>query len=134
MFLHFSGPPPAAQNRHPQGYSEGLIEPKVLRLAFQLYVNNPGYLNAMRLGAARVDLNGEVAGTVDENDAKSAQARTELAAVWPPTASAAREAGHKPQSPLQAIREKCRDCSCYQLNEIRACEAVNCALVAVPGG
>ncbi len=53
---------------------------------------------------------------------------TELAAIWPPTASAAREAGHKPQSPLQAIREKCRDCSCYQLNEIRACEAVNCAL------
>ena len=54
--------------------------------------------------------------------------RTELAAIWPPTASAAREAGHKPQSPLRAIREKCRDCSCYQLNEIRACEAVNCAL------
>jgi hypothetical protein len=44
------------------------------------------------------------------------------------TASAACEAGHKPQSLLQAIREKCRDCSCYQLNEIRACEAVKCAL------
>ena len=58
----------------------------------------------------------------------SKPSRTELAAIWPPTASAAREAGHKPQSPLQAIREKCRDCSCYQLNEIRACEAVNCAL------
>ena len=54
--------------------------------------------------------------------------RTELAAIWPPTASAAREAGHKPQSPLRAIREKCRDCSCYQLNEIRACEAVKCPL------
>ena len=54
---------------------EGLIEPKVLRRAFRLYVNNPGYLNAMRLGVARVDLNGEVAGTVDENDAKSAHAR-----------------------------------------------------------
>jgi len=54
---------------------DGLIEPKVLRLAFRLYVNNSGYLNAMRLGAARVDLNGEVAGTVDENDAKSAQTR-----------------------------------------------------------
>ena len=50
------------------------------------------------------------------------------AAIWPPTAGVAREAGHKPQSPLQAIREKCRDCSCYQLNEIRACEAVKCAL------
>lgn len=54
--------------------------------------------------------------------------RTELAAIWPPTASAAREAGHKPQSPLQAICEKRRDCSCYQLNEIRAIEAVKCAL------
>jgi hypothetical protein len=54
--------------------------------------------------------------------------RTQLAAIWPPTAEASREAGHKPQSPLQAIREKCRDCGCYQLNEIRACEAVNCAL------
>ena len=53
----------------------GLIEPKVVRLAFRLYVNNPGYLNAMRLGVARVDLNGEAAGTVGENDAKSAQAR-----------------------------------------------------------
>ena len=62
------------------------------------------------------------------------KSRTELAAVWPPTANVAHEAGHKPQSPLQAIREKCRDCSCYQLNEIRVCEAVKCASVAVPGG
>src|SRR6478735_830720 len=54
---------------------EGLIEPKVLRLAFRLYVNNPGYLNAMRLGVARVDLNGEAAGAVGENDSKIAQAR-----------------------------------------------------------
>ena len=54
---------------------DGLIEPKILRLTFRLYVNNPGYLNAMRLGVARIDLNGEPAGTVDENDAKSAQAR-----------------------------------------------------------
>ena len=53
--------------------------------------------------------------------------RTQLAAVCPPTAAVSREAGHKPQSPLHAIREKCRDCSCYQLNEIRACEAVKCA-------
>ncbi len=53
---------------------EGLIEPKILRLAFRLYANNPGYLNAMRLDVARVDLNGELAGTVDENDAKRAQA------------------------------------------------------------
>jgi hypothetical protein len=40
------------------------------------------------------------------------KSRTKLAAVWPPTACAAREGGHKPQSPLQAIHEKCRDCSC----------------------
>jgi hypothetical protein len=50
-------------------------EPKVLRLAFRPYVNNPGYLNAMRLGAARVNLNGEDAGKVSENDVKSAQER-----------------------------------------------------------
>ena len=67
-------------------------------------------------------------------NAMKANTRSELAAIWPPTASAAREAGHKPQSPLQAIREKCRDCSCYQLNEIRASEAVNCGPMAVPGG
>jgi hypothetical protein len=54
--------------------------------------------------------------------------RTQLAAIWPPTAEAAREVGHEPQSPLQAIREKCRDCSCHQLNEIRFCEAVKCPL------
>ena len=39
-----------------------------------------------------------------------------------------REAGHKPMSPLKAIRAKCYDCSYFQLNEIRLCEAVNCAL------
>lgn len=54
---------------------DGLIKPKILRLAFRLYINNAGYLNGMRLGVARVDLNGEVAGTVDESAAKSAQVR-----------------------------------------------------------
>ena len=54
--------------------------------------------------------------------------RTELAAVWPPTANAGREAGHEPMSPLKAIRAKCYDCSYFQLNEIRLCEVVNCAL------
>jgi hypothetical protein len=54
--------------------------------------------------------------------------QTELVSAWPPTADVAREAGHKPQSPLRAIREKCRDCSCYQLNEIRLCEAAKCPL------
>ena len=74
---------------------DGLIEPKILRLAFRLYVNNPGYLNAMRLGVARVDLNGEVAGTVDENDAKNAQAR--LAGTR--KAKESREQKHKPPAP-----------------------------------
>jgi hypothetical protein len=54
--------------------------------------------------------------------------RTELAGTWPPTSAVSREAGHKPMSPLRAIREKCRDCSCYQLNEIRLCEATGCPL------
>ena len=56
------------------------------------------------------------------------KSRTELAAVWPPTAAVSREAGHKPMSPLKAISAKCYDCSYFQLNEIRRCEAVNCAL------
>jgi hypothetical protein len=51
-----------------------------------------------------------------------------LVAIWPPTSEASREAGHEPMSPLRAIREKCRDCSCYQLNEIRACQTVKCPL------
>ena len=56
------------------------------------------------------------------------KSRTELAAIWPPTADVAREAGHKPQSPLRAIRAKCLDCSCYQISEVRLCEAVKCPL------
>jgi len=74
---------------------DGLIEPKMLRLVFRLYINNPGYLNAMRLGAARVDLNGEVAGTVDENDAKSAQAH--LAGIR--KAKESRKQKRKPSAP-----------------------------------
>jgi hypothetical protein len=54
--------------------------------------------------------------------------RTQLAAIWPPTAAAAHEAGHGPQSPLRAIRAKSLDSSCYQVSEIRLCEALNCAL------
>ena len=54
--------------------------------------------------------------------------KTELAAVWPPTASVAKEAGHEPMSPMKAIRLKCLDCSVYQINEVRLCEATGCAL------
>ena len=56
------------------------------------------------------------------------KSRTELAAVWPPSAEVSREAGHTPQSPLRAIRDKCLDCSCYQPSEVRLCEAVKCPL------
>lgn len=54
-------------------------------------------------------------------------ALTELAAVWPPDAAMAKKAGHKPVSPMKAIREKCLDCCCAQPSEVRACEAVKCA-------
>jgi hypothetical protein len=53
---------------------------------------------------------------------------TELTSTWPPTSDVAREAGHKPQSPLRAIRDKCLDCSCYQISEVRLCEAIKCPL------
>jgi len=56
------------------------------------------------------------------------KSRTELASHWPPTAEIAREAGHTRQSPLRAIRTKCLDCSCYQVSEVRLCEAVKCPL------
>ncbi len=56
------------------------------------------------------------------------KSRTALATIWPPTSDVAREAGHRPQSPLRAIRAKCLDCSCYQASEVRLCEAVKCPL------
>jgi hypothetical protein len=54
--------------------------------------------------------------------------RTTIAAVWPPTAAVAARAGHKPMSPMQAIRRKCLDCSGGQIVEVRLCEAVTCSL------
>ena len=54
--------------------------------------------------------------------------RQRLAAVWPPTAAVAAEAGHKAMSPMQAIRRKCLDCSGGQIVEVRLCEAVTCSL------
>lgn len=58
----------------------------------------------------------------------TAPSRTELASTWPPTAAVAKAAGHKRKSPMQAIREKCLDCSSGQPSEVRACEAIKCAL------
>ena len=54
--------------------------------------------------------------------------RTELAAVWPPTAAIAADAKHAPLSPLQAIRRKCLDCSVFQVSEIKLCETLSCSL------
>ena len=51
-----------------------------------------------------------------------------LAAVWPPTATVAASAGHKPMSPMQAIRRKCLDCSGGQIVEVKLCEAIACPL------
>ena len=54
--------------------------------------------------------------------------RTELAGVWPPNHNVASRAGHKPMSPVEAIRRKCLDCSGGQATEVKLCEAVTCAL------
>lgn len=54
--------------------------------------------------------------------------RTELAAVWPPTAEVSSEAGHRRMSPMKAIRLKCLDCCVGQTGEVRLCESVNCPL------
>jgi hypothetical protein len=57
-----------------------------------------------------------------------AQLRSELAAMWPPTAAVAETAGHERISPLKAIRLKCLDCSGGAPSEARRCEAVRCIL------
>jgi hypothetical protein len=38
------------------------------------------------------------------------------------------EAGHKARGPLRAIRDKCLDCSCSQVSEVRLCDAAKCPL------
>jgi hypothetical protein len=52
----------------------------------------------------------------------------ELARVWPPNRDAASRAGHKPMSPVEAIRQKCLDCSGQQPAEVKLCEMVTCPL------
>lgn len=54
--------------------------------------------------------------------------RTELASIWPPTAEVSAAAGHRPKSPMKAIREKCLDCTANQPSEVQRCEAASCAL------
>ena len=60
--------------------------------------------------------------------------RTELASVWPPTAAVAAAAGHKPMSPMDAIRKKCLDCCVGQHSEVKNCEAIGCYLWAFRSG
>jgi hypothetical protein len=48
--------------------------------------------------------------------------------VWPPNRDAAGLAGHKPMSPVEAIRRKCLDCSGQQPAEVKLCEVVTCPL------
>ena len=54
--------------------------------------------------------------------------RDSLIAVWPPTAAVAASAGHRPMSPMQAIRRKCLDCSGQQMMEVKLCGVVACPL------
>ncbi len=53
---------------------------------------------------------------------------TALASVWPPNHLVASRAGHKAISPVEAIRQKCLDCSGQQPAEVKLCEAVSCPL------
>jgi hypothetical protein len=54
--------------------------------------------------------------------------RMDLARVWPPNHNVVSRAGHKPMSPVEAIRRKCLDCSGQQTAEVKLCETVTCAL------
>lgn len=38
------------------------------------------------------------------------------------------ETKNKITSPLKAIRAKCLDCVCYQINEVKLCPSENCPL------
>ena len=60
--------------------------------------------------------------------------RTELAAVWSPTAAVAASAGHDVKSPMKAIREKCLDCCVGQISGVQRCEALKCSLWPLRAG
>jgi hypothetical protein len=53
---------------------------------------------------------------------------TALASVWPPNHLVASRAGHMAISPVEAIRQKCLDCSGQPTAEVKVCETVTCAL------
>jgi ProP effector len=46
----------------------GVLTPAELNVALRFYVGEINYLKAVRTGAERIDLNGEIAGTVSERD------------------------------------------------------------------
>ena len=54
--------------------------------------------------------------------------RTELAAIWPPTAAVAREAGHTSDTPAGGHPPQVSGLLLPPTDEVRLCEAVNCAL------
>ena len=90
--------------------------------------NRPGEGAAHSVGDCEFSQNATEPTRQTARPQAAAQSRTELAAIWPPTAEAARQAGHQRQSPLRAIRAKCIDCSGGNLAEVRRCEAVSCPL------
>ena len=67
-----------------------------------------------------------------ESQSRSGSQRTRRDPHSPPHLAADRRrcTRGRPQaeSPLRAIRDKCLDCSCYQVSEVRLCEAVKCPL------
>jgi ProP effector len=58
---------------------DGALQPQDLRRALGHYANSIGYLKSFHAGAARLDLDGNIAGTVTEAEAD--HARVKLAAV-----------------------------------------------------
>jgi hypothetical protein len=60
--------------------------------------------------------------------------RSSLVSAWRPNARVAAAAGHRPISPVEAIRRKCLDCSGHQKLEVKLCQAVACPLWPFRGG
>ena len=52
---------------------DGAITPQELLSALRFYTGNLGYLRNLRVGASRVDLNGEACGGVSESEAQHAK-------------------------------------------------------------
>jgi ProP effector len=71
---HVSGAAEAVEGRHPYNDIAAVLgELEHLSAALGYYTRNIGYLRAQRLGAPRVDLDGNAAGSVSEEQAVNAQ-------------------------------------------------------------